>query len=145
MTYQVRRVPGDGNLDAAFEIRREVFVDEQDVDEDIEYDGRDEESIHFVITDTETDTPAGTARLRITDDSVGKPERVAVRESYRGEGLGAELMDQIESEAREQGCQRTLLHAQTHVIDFYRGLDYEVVSDEFEEAGIPHVEMEKQL
>lgn len=145
MTYQVRRIPGDGSLDAAFEIRREVFVDEQDVDEDIEYDGRDEDSIHFVVTDSKTDTPVGTARLRVTDGGVGKPERVAVRKSYRGEGLGQRLMDHIESEAREQGCRRTLLHAQTHVIEFYRNLGYEVTSDEFEEAGIPHVEMEKQL
>lgn len=145
MTYEVTRIPGDGVLENAFEIRRAVFVDEQDVDEDIEYDGRDEESIHFVITDAETDTPAGTARLRTTGDGTGKPERVAVRKSYRGEGLGKRLMEHIESEAREQGCQRTLLHAQTHVIEFYRDLGYEVTSDEFEEAGISHVEMEKQL
>lgn len=145
MTYQVRRIPGDGGLDGAFEIRREVFVDEQDVDEDIEYDGRDDDSVHFVVTDTETDTPAGTARLRVTDEGVGKPERVAVRKAYRGEGLGQKLMEYIETEAREQGCQRALLHAQTHVVEFYRDLGYEVVSDEFEEAGIPHVEMEKRL
>lgn len=145
MTYEVTRIPGDGELADAFEIRREVFVDEQDVDEDIEYDGRDDESIHFVITDTETDIPAGTARLRTTGDGTGKPERVAVRQAYRDEGLGRRLMELIETEAREKGCERSLLHAQTHVIDFYRGLGYEVTSEEFEEAGISHVEMEKEL
>ena len=145
MTYQVTRIPGDGTLEDAFEIRREVFVDEQDVDEDIEYDGRDDESIHFVITDTETDTPAGTARLRTTGDGTGKPERVAVRKSYRGEGLGRRLMELIESEARNQDCHRTLLHAQVQVIEFYRKIGYAVTSDEFEEAGITHVEMEKEL
>lgn len=145
MSYQVSRIPGPGTLEDAFAVRRAVFIREQDVDEEIEMDGRDEDAIHFVIVDAETDTPAGTARLRLPDGEYGKPERVAVRESYRGEGLGRRLMGLIESEARTQGCQRTTLHAQKRVVDFYRGLGYEVTSDEFEEAGIVHVEMEKEL
>jgi predicted GNAT family N-acyltransferase len=54
-------------------------------------------------------------------------------------------MGLIESEARSQGCHRSVLHAQKQVIEFYRGLGYEVTSGEFEEAGITHVEMEKSL
>ena len=145
MSYQVRRIPGAGTLEDAFAVRREVFIEEQNVDEEIEMDGRDADATHFVIVDTATDTAAGTARLRTTDEGVAKPERVAVRQSDRGEGLGQRLMGLIESEARSQGCQRSVLHAQTQVVDFYRTLGYEVTSDEFEEAGITHVEMEKQL
>jgi predicted GNAT family N-acyltransferase len=145
MSYQVRRVPGAGTLEAAFAVRRAVFIQEQDVDEEIEMDGRDADATHFVIVDEQTQTAAGTARLRTTDDGVAKPERVAVRQPYRGDGLGRRLMGLIESEARTQGCHRSVLHAQTHVIGFYRTLDYEVTSEEFEEAGITHVEMEKQI
>jgi len=145
MPYHVRRIPGAGTLEQAFAVRRDVFIDEQDVDERIEMDGRDEDAIHFVIIETETDTPVGTARLRIPDGEYAKPERVAVRRSHRGEGLGRRLMGLVESEARTRGCQRTVLHAQKAVIEFYRELDYEVTSEEFEEAGIVHVEMEKKL
>jgi predicted GNAT family N-acyltransferase len=145
MSYHVKRIPGSGTLEEAFAVRRAVFIEEQDVDEDIEMDGRDEDSIHFVIIDAETDTAAGTARLRIPDGQYAKPERVAVREAYRDEGLGRRLMGLVESEARTQGCQRAVLHAQKRVVAFYRDLGYEVTSDEFEEAGIVHVEMEKRL
>jgi predicted GNAT family N-acyltransferase len=144
-SYDVRRIPGEGELADAFEVRREVFIEGQDVPEAIEMDGEDEDAVHFVIHDSEAETPVGTARLRPPTDGVAKPERVAVREAYRGRGLGRKLMSLIEAEARSQGCERATLHAQTHVVDFYEGLGYEVVSEEFEEAGIPHVEMEKTL
>jgi predicted GNAT family N-acyltransferase len=145
MSYQVRRIPGAGTLEDAFAVRRAVFIEEQDVDEEIEMDGRDGHATHFVIVDTTSETAVGTARLRTTDDDTAKPERVAVRQAYRGDGLGQRLMGLIESEARTQGCQRSVLHAQTQVVGFYRALGYEVTSEEFEEAGITHVEMEKQL
>jgi len=145
MSYEVRRIPGEGELDDAFDVRRDVFVDGQNVPEEIEMDGEDESAVHFVIHDGESGEPVATARLRPPEDGVAKPERVAVREAYRGQGLGRKLMSLIESEARSQGCALSALHAQTHVIDFYEDLGYDVVSDEFEEAGIAHVEMEKEL
>lgn len=142
-SYDVRRIPGDGDLSDAFDVRRSVFIEGQDVPESIEMDGKDDDAIHFVILDG--DQPVGTARLRMPEPEMAKPERVAVLEAYRDQGVGRRLMDLIESEAREQGCSRAALHAQTHVIDFYEKLGYEVTSEEFEEAGIPHVEMEKAL
>lgn len=144
-SYEVRRIPGDGVLEDAFEVRRAVFIDEQDVPEEIEMDGKDEDAVHFIIYDGEAEKPVGTARLCPPTDGVAKPERVAVLEQYRGYGIGRKLMSLIEAEARSQGCERAALHAQTHVVDFYDDLGYEVVSEEFEEAGIPHVEMEKEL
>lgn len=145
MVYQIDRIPGDGSLETAFTVRREVFIEGQDVDEEIEMDGKDGDAIHFVITKTTSEEPIGTARLRIPEAGIAKPERVAVREQYRGDGVGRKLMDLIESEAREQGCTRAILHAQTRVVPFYEKLGYEITSEEFEEAGIPHVEMEKEL
>jgi predicted GNAT family N-acyltransferase len=140
--YEIRRLPGDATLADAHAVRRVVFIEEQDVDEDIEMDGEDDNAVHYVVYDG--DRPVGTARLRITD-GIGKPERVAVRKSHRGEGVGSVLMKHIETEAREQGCSLLRLHAQTAVRPFYRERGYEQTSEEFLEADIPHVEMEKQL
>jgi len=143
-TYEWRRYPGDASLADAFAVRRAVFIEEQDVDEAEEMDGRDEAAVHYVVYDG-ADQPAGTARLRPPDGDVAKPERVAVLGPYRGEGLGHGLMDRIEAEAREQGCRLSRLHAQTSVVPFYEERGYAVTSEEFVEADIPHVEMEKEL
>lgn len=143
--YEVSRIPGDGTMAAAHSVRRSVFIEEQDVSEAIEMDGNDDDAIHFIITEAASQQAVGTARLRTPEPELAKPERVAVLQAYRGNGLGERLMGLIESEARTQGCSRAVLHAQTRVEDFYGALGYEVTSDVFDEAGIPHVEMEKQL
>jgi len=140
---EVQRIPGDGTLSDAYAVRRAVFIEEQDVPESLEMDGKDEDATHFVLLDGTS--PVGTARLRMPDGALAKPERVAVRSAYRGRGLGRRLMELVESEARAHGCPRATLHAQTRVVDFYERLGYEVTSEQFEEAGIPHVEMEKKL
>lgn len=142
-SLDLHRIPGEGELADAFAVRRTVFIEGQDVSEEIEMDGRDDEAIHFVILDGEQ--PVGTARLRMPEPDTAKPERVAVLSAYRDRGIGRRLMESIETEAREQGCSRAVLHAQTAVVGFYERLGYEVTSEEFEEAGIAHVEMEKDL
>ena len=162
MRCELRRIPGEASLTDAHAVRRAVFIDEQGVSEAEEMDGRDEAATHIVAyadpddnrehTDTGSATghhddlqPVGTARLRLTDHGEAKPERVAVLEPYRGEGIGEQLMAAIEREARDQGCTRARLHGQTAVETFYHDLGYETTSDVFQEADIPHVEMEKQL
>lgn len=140
----VRRVSNDDELDDALSVRREVFVEEQGVPEHRELDGRDEEATHFAAYD-DGGEPVGAARLREYDESTGKVERVAVVEPRRGEGLGCDLMDAVESAAADAGYDELLLHAQVPVIEFYQRLDYEVTSEEFEDAGIPHREMRKPL
>lgn len=129
--------------DEAAAVRMAVFVEEQGVSKDEEMDGKDPNAVQFLARDE--DDPIGTARLRFPTRSVGKVERVAVRKPYRGEGVGAALMEAIEEAADEEGATELMLHAQTRVEAFYERLGYETVSDEFEEAGIPHVEMRKQL
>ena len=144
--YAVRRLEGDESLSDPFAVRRAVFVDEQDVPEDLEMDGKDTDATHFVVRDTARDEPVGTARLRFPGEETGKVERVAVLRHYRGEGIGRRLMRAVESEVRDRGGSRLRLDAQTHVEGFYEKLGYETVSDEvFFDAGIPHVEMVKRL
>lgn len=143
--YEVRRVDGEATLFHAHAVRRAVFIDEQGVPEHVEMDERDDEADHFVIYDTDAEHSVATARLRIVDDDIAKAERVAVHPDYRSEGLGTQLMELVENEADDQGCTAVHLHAQTTIDAFYHGLGYETVSDEFEQAGIPHVEMVKEL
>lgn len=141
--YDIRRLAGDDDLSDAFDVRQDVFVDEQNVSADEEWDGRDEDAAHVVAY--ENDYPVGTARLRTPDDDVAKIERVAVRKPYREDGIGRLLMDALEADARERGCSQILLHAQTAVETFYEKRGYERTSDVFDEAGIPHVKMRKRL
>jgi predicted GNAT family N-acyltransferase len=141
--YGVRRIPGEGDLSDAFSVRRDVFIEEQNVSEADEWDGKDEDSVHFVVYDDEY--AVGTARLPTPEDGVAKIERVAVRKPYRERGIGRLLMDALETEAREQGSTKVLLHAQTTVEAFYEKRGYETVSDSFVEDGIEHVKMTKRL
>ena len=127
----------------ALAVRHEVFVEEQGVDEDLEYDEHDADAVHFVAYDG--DAAVGAARLREYEAETGKVERVAVLKSRREEGIGRALMTAVEDEAAALGLETVLLHSQTHAADFYETLGYDRSSDVFEEAGIPHVEMRKPV
>jgi predicted GNAT family N-acyltransferase len=127
----------------ALAVRYDVFVAEQGVPADLEVDDHEAEATHFVAYDD--GRPVGAARLRRLDDGRGKVERVAVREEVRGEGWGRRLMARVEATAAERGIEVLVLHSQRPVEGFYERLGYRTTSDEFEEAGIPHVAMEKRL
>ena len=142
--YDLRRVGDGAVLSDAHAVRRAVFIDEQGVPEDIEMDGADDEATHVVAYDPEGGHAVGTARLRSVDGTA-KVERVAVQADHRGRGLGTRLMERVEDAARDDAHAEVHLHAQTSVESFYRSLGYETVGEEFEEAGIPHVEMVKRL
>jgi predicted GNAT family N-acyltransferase len=139
----VRVTADDREFEDAMAVRIAVFVDEQGVPEDIERDEYENESEHFVAYDADG-RAVGTTRLR-EKDGAAKIERVAVLQDARREGWGARLMAVTEDRARARGFDVALLHAQTHVAAFYRDLGYRRVGDEFDEAGISHVEMEKEL
>jgi predicted GNAT family N-acyltransferase len=140
----VRGLDDGATLEDAFDVRTRVFIEEQNVAQNLEMDGKDEAARHVVAY--VGDRPVGTARLRSPDPGVAKVERVAVLAAYRGQGVGVALVEAIESLAREENLDRAVLHAQVRVEAFYEKLGYERVSDEvFEDAGIPHVEMAKSL
>jgi predicted GNAT family N-acyltransferase len=125
-------------------IRRRVFVEEQGVASDEEWDEHDAKragTLHFVAY--RAGRAVGCARLRAYGADA-KVERVAVLPEARRLGLGRALMEAAERAAREQGHARLVLHAQTAVIPFYERLGWRALGPEFEEAGIPHRRMEKQ-
>ena len=133
----------DAVIEMARAVRRTVFIEEQGVSEAEEMDGKDTEAIHVVVT--HGDDPVGTARVRFPDERTAKVERVAVLPAYRREGVGRQVMRVAESRAAEQGGTRATLHSQIRVQGFYESLGYAPVGDRFEEAGIPHIEMVKEL
>ncbi|UCZ51912.1 GNAT family N-acetyltransferase [Bacillus shivajii] len=126
----------------ALSVRKVVFIQEQNVPEEIEVDEHEKESIHFVAY--ENGEPVGAGRLRILD-GYGKVERVCVLKSMRGHGVGEALMKYLEQLAVQENVTQLKLNAQTHAEPFYLKIGYETNSDVFYDAGIPHVSMEKKL
>ena len=126
----------DPRLTRCLALRRRVFIDEQQVPEDLEVDGLDPACVHVLV---EVDgVTVGTARLRITDEGVAKAERVAVSRSRRGEGIGRRVMRALEREAAARGRDAVVLGAQTDALPFYEKLGYDAYGPEFMDAGIPH-------
>ena len=118
------------------QIRRVVFIEEQGVPEELEWDDDDAGAIHLLAVDTE-DTPIGCARV-LPDGHIG---RMAVLKSWRGKGLGRALLQKALEVARAQGHAIVRLSAQTHAAGFYRRHGFVAEGDEYLEAGIPHLAM----
>ncbi|HET6871809.1 MAG TPA: GNAT family N-acetyltransferase [Sporolactobacillaceae bacterium] len=127
----------------ALSIRKTVFIDEQQVPEELEIDEYEETATHFVVYDAE-ERPVGAGRLRLKGDHA-KVERICVLKERRGEHIGEALMTKLEEVAKTKGIKGLILNAQTHAEGFYKKLGYHVTSDLFYEADIPHVEMQKEL
>jgi predicted GNAT family N-acyltransferase len=119
-------------------LRYQVFVIEQKVPEEMEWDEFDEVALHAVVTaDNQT---IGTGRL-IINGHIAKIGRMAVQSSRRNQGIGKSILNALIQTAKEKGAQECILHAQTHAIAFYAKADFEPHGPIFDEAGIPHVEM----
>ncbi|MER6709621.1 MULTISPECIES: GNAT family N-acetyltransferase [unclassified Streptomyces] len=151
--YVVRVAEGPADREACFAVRKEVFVGEQGVPEDLEYDAHDAGAVH-VLAVREDGVPLGTGRLLSgeaavaqtgADPSVGCLGRLAVTSGARGLGVGAALVRAIEDAARARGLTAVDLHAQTHALGFYARLGYEPYGPEYLEAGIPHRGMRRAL
>lgn len=128
----------------ALEVRRDVFVREQQIDESEEIDEYEDSSTHFVLYD-ENNKPIGASRLRQVNGE-GKVERVCILSSHRKKGLGEELMMAMEQSAKDQSLPSLILYAQIQAEDFYKKLGYQTTSKEpFLDANIPHVAMKKVL
>lgn len=139
---EVRIVETEQELADAFDVRRTVFVTEQNVPEEEEIDQHESEAVHFVLYSE--GTAAGAGRFRILD-GIGKVERICVLKESRNSGAGVAVMNKIEDYAKSQGISSLKLNAQTHAIPFYSRLGYETVSEEFLDAGIPHKTMKKTI
>ena len=144
----VRIVADQESLDACFAVRREVFCVEQNVSEELEWDGLDEVCTHFIALPEEgapADAALGTARLWISEEGKAKAQRVAVHKRARGQGIGHLLMAALEAEAARLGHQEVILGAQVSALGFYEKRGYQAYGDLFDDAGIPHRMMKLSL
>jgi predicted GNAT family N-acyltransferase len=121
-------------------VREIVFVAEQEVPLELEWDDWDERSDHALAFDA-VGSPIGTARL-LPDGRIG---RMAVMKEWRRRGVGAALLIALLERARSRSMPVSVLHAQTHAVGFYRRFGFSERGEEFLEAGIPHVEMTLEL
>jgi predicted GNAT family N-acyltransferase len=129
-------------LESLLMLREEVFCDEQGVPVDEERDAHDASALHLIALDG--GEVVGTCRL-IAGDPAWKLGRMAVRRAARGRGVGTALLVEAERAAVTHGARRLGFSAQTHAIGFYRRGGYRTVGGVFDDAGIPHVWMERAL
>lgn len=119
-------------------IRRKVFIEEQNVAEEIELDDLDATAVHLLAV--RDGRAIGTARLLI-DGERAKIGRVALLPQDRGTGAGAALMRAALDELRARGVMTAKLGAQVHAIGFYEKLGFVAHGPEYDDAGIPHRDM----
>ncbi|AJY76695.1 GNAT family N-acetyltransferase [Paenibacillus beijingensis] len=147
ITMQAIRVTTAKQLEQCLAIRKEVFVEEQQVDIELEmddYDASPASCLHILLT--RDGQPVGTGRLIPYRDSAAKLQRIALRKPYRGTGAGKELVKALEDAAKTSGYTDAVLDAQCQAEPFYRKLGYAPVSpDTFLDAGILHIRMAKKL
>lgn len=122
-------------MEALMEIRVGVFVHGQGVPFEEEEDEHDPVSYHLLAT--VDGRPAGTGRL--TPD--GRIGRMAVLERFRGLGVGMAILDALLDKARQTGMSRVRLSAQTHAMPFYGRRGFVPIGEEYDDCGIPHIDM----
>ncbi len=156
-TTTVKYVVGKwgGALEAAARlVRTKVFLEEQKVPVELEFEGDDDQHIHviaFVSASDDGDDDSGsavknaigTARLHPVTGKIG---RMACMPAARGRGVGSQMLQLLVEQARSvAGLTEVHLHAQTHARAFYEKAGFVAHGDEYDEAGIPHISMSKKL
>ncbi|MDH5446460.1 MAG: GNAT family N-acetyltransferase [Gammaproteobacteria bacterium] len=137
MSIEVKEVSWAEQEVALSEIRREVFIEEQHVPKDMEWDGLDPRCRHVLAIESETGVPVGTGRL-VPDGQIG---RMAIRKAFRNQGIGRQVLQKLIELARCDGHKSVFLHAQISAVNFYLPAGFVAEGKTFMDAGIPHVNM----
>jgi predicted GNAT family N-acyltransferase len=138
-TIQCRVADWSVDRDALKNIRYQVFVDEQKVPVELEWDEYDDTATHFIVTLS----GEAIACARLKDD--GQIGRMAVLTEYRNQGIGQQLLRFVIRTAAEKNIDNVYLHAQVSAIPFYEKHGFTPVGEIFYEANIPHREMLKKI
>jgi len=136
LRFSIRGVDWPSAQVALHEIRQRVFIEEQHVSAELEWDGLDENALHLLAVD-ESNKPIGCVRIL----AMGIIGRMAVLKEWRRQGVGKALLDGAIATCRKHGWKNITLSAQTHAISFYERAGFFVCSDEYLDAGIPHRDM----
>jgi len=118
-------------------IRLKVFVEEQQVPIELEWEGNDD-AYRYVLALDNTNQAIATGRIG-ADGHIG---RMAVLKPWRNKGIGKAMLKALMDYAQQHGTPRLFLNAQSSAIAFYEKQGFTIISDEFMEAGIPHKTME---
>jgi predicted GNAT family N-acyltransferase len=141
--FSYKLIAGDVELKEAFEVRRQVFVREQGISEDLVFDGHDKEALHMVVKDG--GRVIGSARVQFLADKQAKLERMAILERYRRKGIGKEMLLFLDAIWKDKQVQQVIIHAQLEVVPFYKLYGFNELGLPFREAGIKHIKMRKRL
>ena len=125
-------------------LRTEVFVDEQKVPAEMEWDEADHTALHCVAVNR-MGMALATGRLLVHAPGVARIGRMAVKKPMRGSDLGARVLLSLMDAARARGDRQVVLHAQCSAEGFYKRAGFKPHGAVFEEAGIAHIEMVRDL
>ncbi|MDX7999210.1 GNAT family N-acetyltransferase [Xenorhabdus sp. Reich] len=130
-------------IQQAFEIRKQVFADEQGFSAEMDIDEYDDIALHVVVFDGEK--PIGVLRVIVKDSNIIKVGRVAVLKDYRGRGVGRKVMEYIEDYGRKNNITTIELSSQCHAQSFYESLGYQAQGEIYLEEGAEHIFMTLDL
>lgn len=125
-------------------LRTAVFVDEQEIPMELEWDNLDDSALHAVIVN-KLGQPVATGRLLQPQPKVAQIGRMAVAKPLRGGRLGRQVMEALIEMAKHRGDQTVILHAQCSAEGFYKRLGFQAHGIVFQDAGIDHIEMTLNL
>ena len=135
-------IENEAELQGAYEVKRQVFVNEQGIAPDLVFENdQSGEEINVIVKDR--GMVIGTARVVFPADDTAKIERMAVLQAFRNTGIGKEMISFMDEELRQRQVTHIILHAQHQVIGFYKACGFNETGKPFEEAGIRHVKMER--
>ncbi|WP_201742099.1 GNAT family N-acetyltransferase [Mangrovicoccus ximenensis] len=135
----ITEAKGDKDMADIRALREAVFIGEQNVPAELEWDGLDGTARHLIAR--EAGNPAGTLRWRVIGDTA-KIERVCVLDTYRGTGVGAQLMfAALDAIRATDGIATAKLSSQVDALGFYRNLGFSEDGEIYDDAGIPHKDM----
>lgn len=132
----------DDNIVDVYTIRSKVFIHEQKISPEVEYDNKDGEAFHILIYDT--DKPVATGRLIIENNQyiIG---RISVLKEERKNGYGGLVVKMLVRKAFNLGADKVIVHAQVSAVEFYKKVGFVAVSDEYieQQTSIKHIDMVK--
>lgn len=138
MKFEIAKTKKD--IKTCHKLREIIFIKEQNVPVFVEKDSKDDFAIHFLLLD-DNDIPVGVGRV-VADNNTAVVGRVGIMKEFRKKRLGFLLMQNIIDYCKNQGFEKITLSAQEHALDFYKKLNFEVISDRYiSPSNIPHFKM----
>ena len=130
--------------EGAAALRTEVFVEEQEIPQELEWDEHDAKALHALVLN-KLGQPVATGRLLQPQPKLAQIGRMAVSKALRGGNLGRMVIEALVDAARQRGDHQVILHAQCSAEGFYRRLGFKAHGEVFQDAGIDHIEMTMKL